>query len=65
VFVNWKKDKRDVVQFGQDVNTTQKSAKKNPQELVRISWGFNYETSNEVAQERRGSGVSLKPLVIT
>ena len=28
MFVNWKKDKRDVVQFGQDVNTTQIFSKK-------------------------------------
>lgn len=28
MFVNWKKDKKDVVRFGQNAHTTEKSAKK-------------------------------------
>jgi len=38
--------------------------RKNPQELVRISWGFNYETSNGADQWPSVSEVLLIRLLL-
>ena len=54
VFVNWKKDKRDVVQFGQNAHTRQKSAKKKTLKSSYASLGGSITKTSNSALQRRG-----------